>query len=76
VTPQSPDARFQPEFLRPVPLLAPDYRGSVEALVHKDLEASSLRFVLSTVAEASQPGRSKLPRVETLARFATVTIRR
>jgi hypothetical protein len=36
-TGQAPDLRFQPEFLRPVPLLAPDYRDSVEALVHKDL---------------------------------------
>jgi hypothetical protein len=39
-TGQSPDARFQPEFLRPVPLLAPDYRDTVEVLVHKDLRLS------------------------------------
>jgi transposase len=36
-TGQAPDERFQPEFLRPVPLLAPDYRDTTEALVHKDL---------------------------------------
>jgi hypothetical protein len=39
-TSQAPDERFQPEFLRPVPLLAPDYRDSAEALVHKDLRLS------------------------------------
>jgi len=39
-TGQAPDARFQPELLRPVPPLAPDYRDSVEALVHKDLRLS------------------------------------
>ena len=39
-TGQPPDARFQPEFLRPVPLLAPDYRDTAEALVHKDLRLS------------------------------------
>jgi transposase len=36
-TGQAPDERFQPEFLRPIPLLAPDYRDTIEALVHKDL---------------------------------------
>jgi hypothetical protein len=36
-TGQAPDQRFQPEFLRPVPLLAPDYRDTAEALVYKDL---------------------------------------
>lgn len=39
-TGQAPDERFRPEFLRPVPLLAPDYRDSAEALVHKDLRVS------------------------------------
>jgi transposase len=39
-TGQAPDERFQPEFLRPVPLLAPDYRDTTEALVHKDLRLS------------------------------------
>jgi len=36
-TGQAPDERFQPETLRPLPLLTPDYRDSTEALVHKDL---------------------------------------
>ena len=31
-TGQAPDVRFQQELLRPVPLLAPDYRDSAEAL--------------------------------------------
>jgi transposase len=39
-TGQSPDQRFQPEFLRPVPLLAPDYRETAEALVYKDMRLS------------------------------------
>jgi transposase len=39
-TGQAPDERFRPEFLHPVPLLAPDYRDSVEALVYKDLRLS------------------------------------
>jgi transposase len=39
-TGQIPEERFQPEFLRPVTLLAPDYRDSAEALVHKDLRLS------------------------------------
>lgn len=36
-TGQAPDERFQPEFLRPIPLISPDYRDTAEALVHKDL---------------------------------------
>jgi transposase len=40
-TGQTPSERFQPEFLRPLPLLAPDYRDIADALVHKDLR---LRF--------------------------------
>ena len=36
-TGQAPDERFQPEFLHPISLFAPDYRDTVEALVHKDL---------------------------------------
>ena len=40
-TGQTPNERFQPEFLRPLPLLAPDYRDTTDALVHKDLR---LRF--------------------------------
>src|SRR5215831_18024336 len=36
-TGQVPNERFQPEALRPLPLLTPDYRDSTEALVHKDL---------------------------------------
>jgi hypothetical protein len=36
-TGQAPDDRFQPEALRSLPLLTPDYRDSTEALVHKDL---------------------------------------
>jgi transposase len=39
-TGQAPDDRFRPEALRPLPLLAPDYRDSSEALVHKDLRLS------------------------------------
>jgi transposase len=39
-TGQTPEARFQPEFLRPVPILAPDYRDAAEAMVHKDLRLS------------------------------------
>jgi len=39
-TGQAPDDRFQPEFLRPIPLLAPDYRDTAEALVHPDLRLS------------------------------------
>jgi len=39
-TGEAPDQRFQPEFLRPIPLLAPDYRDTVEATVHKDLRLS------------------------------------
>ncbi|HEX6176307.1 MAG TPA: IS21 family transposase, partial [Candidatus Binatia bacterium] len=36
-TGQAPRDRFQPEFLHAVPLLAPDYRDTAEALVQKDL---------------------------------------
>ena len=39
-TGQAPDARFQPELLRPAPLLTADYRDSAEALVHKDIRLS------------------------------------
>jgi len=36
-TRQRPIDRFQPEALRPLPVIAPDYRETVEALVHKDM---------------------------------------
>ena len=36
-TGQTPDERFRPRSLRPLPALAPDYRDTAEALVHKDL---------------------------------------
>ena len=36
-TRQTPDERFDPKALRPLPLLLPDYRDSVSALVHKDI---------------------------------------
>lgn len=39
-TGQMPDERFQPEALRPLPLLLPDYRDTTEAFVHKDLRLS------------------------------------
>jgi transposase len=39
-TGQKPDERFQPESLRSLPALIPDYRDSLEALVHKDLRLS------------------------------------
>jgi hypothetical protein len=39
-TGHSPEERFQPESLRPLPALLPDYRDSAEALVHKDLRLS------------------------------------
>lgn len=39
-TGQKPEERFRPESLRPLPALLPDYRDSVEALVHKDLRLS------------------------------------
>ncbi|MBV9611586.1 MAG: IS21 family transposase, partial [Acidobacteriaceae bacterium] len=39
-TGQAPDERFQSEFLRPLPLLAPDYRDTADAIVHKDLRLS------------------------------------
>jgi transposase len=40
-TRQRPVDRFQPDALRPLPAIVPDYRDSSEALVHKDLR---LRF--------------------------------
>jgi transposase len=39
-TGQAPDQRFQPHFLRPVPLFTPDYRDTADALVHKDMRLS------------------------------------
>jgi len=36
-TGETPAARFQPETLRALPVITPDYRDSTEALVHKDL---------------------------------------
>jgi transposase len=36
-TRQRPAERFQPEALRPLPILPYDYRDSIDALVHKDL---------------------------------------
>jgi hypothetical protein len=36
-TRERPVDRFQPEALRPLPLIPADYRDTVEALVHKDL---------------------------------------
>jgi transposase len=39
-TGQAPDERFQPELLRPLPVLIPDYRDTADALVHKDLRLS------------------------------------
>jgi transposase len=39
-TNQTPRERFQPEALRAVPAIAPDYRDVAEALVHKDLRLS------------------------------------
>jgi transposase len=39
-TGQKPDERFQPECLKPLPVLIPDYRDSTEALAHKDLRLS------------------------------------
>ncbi len=35
-TGQKPDERFQPESLRPLPAMIPDYRDTAEALVYKD----------------------------------------
>src|SRR5437667_3437682 len=37
---QTPEERFRPECLRPLPAIAPDYRDNVDALVHKDLRLS------------------------------------
>src|SRR6185437_12750325 len=39
-TGQPPDLRFQPESLRPLPLLLPDYRDRTDVFVHKDLRLS------------------------------------
>lgn len=39
-TGQAPDQRFRREFLRPVPLFAPDYRDTTDALVYKDMRLS------------------------------------
>jgi hypothetical protein len=39
-TNQTPQERFQPEALRAVPAITPDYRDVAEALVHKDLRLS------------------------------------
>lgn len=39
-TGQTPEERFQPEALRPLPTITPDYRDTAEALVHKDLRLS------------------------------------
>jgi transposase len=36
-TRQRPIDRFQPQALRPLPVLLPDYRDAVDALVHKDI---------------------------------------
>ena len=36
-TRELPDARFRPECLRSLPAIIPDYRDTVEAMVHKDL---------------------------------------
>src|SRR6266436_5834122 len=37
---QHPDQRFQPDSLRPLPAMIPDYRDTADALVHKDLRLS------------------------------------
>jgi len=39
-TNQTPEERLQPEALRAVPAITPDYRDVAEALVHKDLRIS------------------------------------
>jgi transposase len=39
-TGQTPEERFQPETLRPLPVLLPDYLDTTEAFVHKDLRLS------------------------------------
>jgi len=39
-TGQKPDERFQPESLRPLPTMIPDYRDTAEALVYKDIRLS------------------------------------
>jgi transposase len=39
-TGQHPEERFQPESLRPLPAMIPDYRDTADALVYKDLRLS------------------------------------
>lgn len=39
-TNQTPQERFQPEALRALPVITPDYRDAAQALVHKDLRLS------------------------------------
>jgi transposase len=39
-TGETPESRFQPEALRALPAITPDYRDSAEALVHKDIRLS------------------------------------
>ena len=39
-TGETPAARFQPETLRALPVIVPDYRDTAEALVYKDLRLS------------------------------------
>lgn len=39
-TNEAPDDRFQPENLRPLPVLTPDYRDHTDVVVHKDLRLS------------------------------------
>lgn len=39
-TGQTPEQRFQPEALRALPAITPDYRDTAEALVHEDLRLS------------------------------------
>jgi transposase len=39
-TGETPEARFQPEALRALPVITPDYRDRAEALVHKDIRLS------------------------------------
>jgi transposase len=39
-TRETPDERFRPECLRPLPPLMPDYRDTTIALVHKDIRLS------------------------------------
>jgi transposase len=39
-TGEKPDERFQPESLRPLPVMMPDYRDTAVTLVHKDIRLS------------------------------------